>query len=138
MTQKIRRSHRLIDGQFQLGLLLRTVVQWTVFLAVGFGLLFVWEFLLSGPDVNLGTCFSAVWKRYAPAAIVLVALLPVVVHDTLRLSNRIAGPVFRVRGALRRLALGETVEPIKLRRNDSWQELAADFNRLIVRIEAQR
>jgi len=136
MTQKDRRKSRLGDRKFQLSLLLRVVLQLTVLLAIGLGFLVAWEFLLSGPDASLVSCFGAVGERYAPAIVMLAALLPVMAYDILGLSNRMAGPVFRVRGALRRLAQGENVEPLKFRRNDYWQDLAADFNVLLVQIKA--
>ena len=41
-----------------------------------------------------------------------LALLPLVVVDVLRLSNRFVGPLLRLRRSLRQLARGEYVEPI--------------------------
>ena len=94
-----------------------------------------WEFLISGPDVPFLACFATTWSRYASAFIVLIALLPVVIYDSLRLSNRIAGPTFRLQGALRELASGESFPSLKFRRRDFWHDLAEDLNTLSLRLE---
>ena len=57
--------------------------------------------------------------------------------DCLRLSNRFAGPMVRLRVAMQGLANGEPVKPVKLRDGDFWCEFAADFNRVLAR-EADR
>ena len=136
MKPTYRRKELLVDRKVQLTLLLPAVQHWVLFLTVGFGLLLLWEFLLNGPSVRLATCLAETWSRYAPAVVVLVALLPVVVYDSLRLSHRMAGPVFHLLRELRRLARGENVRPIKFRRQDFWHDVATEFNGVLARIEA--
>ena len=55
--------------------------------------------------------------------------------DTIRLSNRFAGPVSRLRNAMRKVADGGSYEPLKFRGNDFWTELADDYNRFMVETE---
>jgi hypothetical protein len=62
-------------------------------------------------------------------------LLPVVVIDSLRFSHRFTGPMVRFRRAIKELADGENVEPLAIRDGDFWNDYAADFNRLAVRIQ---
>ena len=47
-------------------------------------------------------------------------------------SHRLAGPIYRIRRTLREHEEGRKVEPIVLRRNDEFKELADDINRLLV------
>ena len=53
-----------------------------------------------------------------------------------RVTNRFAGPIFRLRRSMRELADGEHVEPVHLRKGDYWQDVADQFNRVIQRVEA--
>jgi hypothetical protein len=60
------------------------------------------------------------------------------VYDMLRLSHRFAGPMLRFRRAMRDLGRGEQVEPLRFRDGDFWQEMAAEFNAVLQRVERQR
>ena len=60
---------------------------------------------------------------------------PLVVIDCVRLSNRFAGPLHRLRRDMRRLAAGEIVEPIHFRDDDLWREFADEFNAVARRME---
>lgn len=136
MPKTSRRTKRLVDWKLQISLLLRTVFHWVFFLAVAFGFVTCWEFLLGEPGSTLYSCLEKTWARYAPAVIVLVALLPVVVYDSLRLSHRLAGPMLRIRNAIHRVLEGERVAAVKFRKHDFWHEVANDFNELLARIQA--
>lgn len=57
-------------------------------------------------------------------------VLPLALYDMLRISNRIAGPVFRLQRELCRLADGEQVEPLRFRPDDCWHDVADEFNRV--------
>ncbi len=54
----------------------------------------------------------------------------------MRLSNRFAGPMLRLRRSLRALGRGEYVEPLEFRGADFWQEFADDFNSVLRRVQA--
>ena len=51
------------------------------------------------------------------------------------MSNRFAGPVYRIRLALQQLADGETPDPIQFRENDYWRDLATYVNSITRRIQ---
>ena len=59
---------------------------------------------------------------------VLMLLMPIFLRDTLKLSNRFAGPMFRLRTALKTMSSGQVPGPIKFREGDFWLEAADDFN----------
>lgn len=70
----------------------------------------------------------------------LLLLVPLAVQDLLRLTNRFAGPKARLARQLRELATGDP-GPLEFRRDDYWQELADDFNRVreeLVRLRGSR
>lgn len=125
------RTQYFVDGAVQGALLRRLLMHWAVMLgAVGAFLYFV-ELLGADPQraaVN-------VLRRHGPSVVALLALVPVFVVDLFRLTNRFAGPMVRLRRAMQALGRGEQVKPIEFREGDFWQELAADFNRVIRRVE---
>jgi hypothetical protein len=80
--------------------------------------------------VHLGNVLTEYW----PLLLTLIALLPFVLYDTLKLSNRFAGPIFRLRRHLQQFNNGEAVPRIKFRDGDYWPDLAILVNALIERV----
>ena len=58
------------------------------------------------------------------------------VYDIIVVTHRLVGPLLRLRGAMRGLARGETVEPIRFRKGDFWQEFADEFNAVAALVQA--
>ena len=52
------------------------------------------------------------------------------------MSNKYAGPLHRMRLAIKQLANAEPVSPLKLRKGDLLQEMAEDLNRIAARIQS--
>jgi hypothetical protein len=128
------RKRLFVDHKVQGALMLRAVEYWFFCLStIGLGLL-GWS-LLTGPDQPLYMFFLDAWHFFLPTAIVSLLILPLLVYDILRLSNKFAGPLYRLRRELRRLAAGEKVPPIKFRVGDYWPELADEFNAASQRME---
>lgn len=136
MSKNVRKSG-FVDAQIQGTLLLRAVFHWTFLVVAAFVVLFVWQVLSGNPHWSLAGHLQATWTRYSPCFIVLVVLQPVVVHDTLKLSNRLAGPLFRLRAAMRSVVEGETVQPVRFRKGDFCQDLARNFNIMLGRIQGE-
>lgn len=61
-------------------------------------------------------------------------ILPIVVVDCLRQTNKFAGPIFRIRQVTKRIADGEPVEELRFRDGDFWDGFASDFNRMVQRV----
>ena len=74
--------------------------------------------------------------EYWPVYLTMVSLLPFVLVDALRVSNQLAGPIYRVNRQLDRVLAGEQTYPIKFRKGDQWQELATKMNKVVATIEA--
>jgi hypothetical protein len=61
-------------------------------------------------------------------------LLPLVIFDIVRLSNRFVGPVYRLRMHLAQLKQNSNTHPLNFRDDDYWQQLAQPINELQQRI----
>ena len=129
-----RRRIFLIDAQVQGALVMRVVSYWFYCLFT-ISMLLIWWDLYSGPPRRFFTVISAVGERFGPAAVASLLIIPIVVMDMLRMSNRFAGPAKRLHSAICELADGKEVRPLVFRDNDFWQKLAVDFNRLNARFD---
>jgi hypothetical protein len=132
-----RRKKYWIDFPVQGALVRRLVFHWLVFFALCVTLLPIWRLMsgaeLSGPYVSL---LQLAWAEAGPVFLLMLLLLPLFVWDTVKLSNRFAGPMYRLRKSLAALAAGENVPPVRLRDGDFWQEVAHDFNIVMHRLKS--
>lgn len=65
---------------------------------------------------------------------------PLVAHDLLRLTRRFSGPVHRLGSEMQKLASGSPSQPVTLRPDDYWTELAESYNQLreeVVRLRGE-
>lgn len=127
------RRRFFVDFKVQGALLLRSVSYWGFCLLSITVMLIIWR-VVSGPQQMFRDHLAEVWQRFAPALVASLLLLPLVLMDTVRLSNRFAGPVFRLRRSMKALVRGEKVQPIHFRDGDFWHDLADDFNILATRL----
>lgn len=131
--KQFARKRLLVDSQVQWAFLRRAIGYWLmcvvmVLLLLGFTNMVVEPMRLFLPDaVGPGL-------RLGPTIAFALLLLPAVVYDFLRVSNRLVGPVARLRGAMRALADGQHVEPIQFRQDDFWRDFAEEFNALARRM----
>jgi nitrogen fixation/metabolism regulation signal transduction histidine kinase len=73
-------------------------------------------------------------KRNFIPLMVGLAMVPVFVYDTIRVTNRFAGPIARLRETLRDISSGSELRELKLRQGDYWSELAQEFNQAMRRL----
>ncbi|MEM1304614.1 MAG: hypothetical protein AAGG46_06940 [Planctomycetota bacterium] len=126
---KTPRRRILVDAPLQCALLCRVVVYWLLCLTVMFALVAL-QSVWAGQEVGWPVLVSRTLIAFGPALIASMVLLPLVLFDALRFSHRFAGPLHRLINEARRLADGQTLQPVKFRRNDYWTELATEFNRV--------
>ena len=124
--QRLRR-HFFVDPSIQGALILRIVVYWTTSMVAMAAMILCWR-IETGTPATLWSRLGETAFYCGPIVIVSLLLLPLVVVDMIRFSNRFVGPLLRLRRSMRQLARGQRVEPIEFRRKDLWRELAADFN----------
>jgi hypothetical protein len=122
-----QRKKLLVESQIQRAILLRAVGYWLMCMLMVM-LVLLFTSVLVEPVHSLAPEADGPWLRLGPTMICAVLFLPVVVYDFLRLSNRLVGPVLRLRKAMRALAAGEHVEPLYFRDGDFWPEFADEFN----------
>jgi hypothetical protein len=128
LTDKKRmRKHLYVDSKVQGALVSRALLYWAVCLIAIALLLLCWQILTSPPQMFY-MYFNNLWFFFGPAAIASLLLVPVVVMDVIRISNRFVGPLLRLRRSMRELARGEDVGPLEFRDNDFWQDFADEFN----------
>lgn len=137
MASATRRTSILIDREVQGSLLQKIVLHWGLLFLANTVALMIWLSLFEAPDGSWRDVFQLAVQRYLPVVIVSLAILPAFLWDTVRLTNRFAGPIRRLRVALSDAANGRTVAPLNFRSNDYWREIANDFNKLTEQSEGQ-
>ena len=129
---KKQRKKQFVDRAVQGTLLLHIVGHWAFFLfAAGALLLFV-EMVVGDPR----DAWRGLVHRHGPTVLTVLVLAPIFIRDLCKLSNRFAGPMVRLRRAMRDLADGREVSPIHFRERDFWKDLATDFNRVVAHVQA--
>jgi len=132
---KTMRKHLFVDPKVQGALLLRVIFYWFVCLLTIALMLLCWR-IVTGPAQLFYTHLDEMWFQYGPACVASLLLLPLVIVDVLRFSNRFSGPLLRLRRSMRQLAQGEDVEPIEFRDGDFWKEFAQEFNAVVARVQS--
>ena len=129
------RKKTYVDPHVQGALVRRMILHWFGFLGVAATIAFCLQ-LLSDPFRPPGEHLQQLWFTHGPFLLVMLFMLPVFVIDSIKLSHRFAGPIYRLRQTIRALANGEEYQPLKFRDFDFWQGLALDFNKMIERLSA--
>lgn len=127
-----RRSFFFVDREVQGALMLRAAIYW-LFCLISISLMLICWSAYAGPPRRFIDLATDLYFRYGPAMAASLVLLPIVLMDIVRMSNRFVGPVVRLRGALRELADGRPAQPLNFRDDDFWREMATDFNKAAAR-----
>ena len=125
----IRRSQKFVDREVQTSLLRRLCLHWFLFMFANGLAILMWTRFLETPSESWEVTLRLALQRALPFALISFALVPVFVLDAMKLSNRFAGPIVRVRRALAEIANGASPRPIEFRNGDFWKSLAQDLNR---------
>lgn len=129
----IRRSKLFVDSEVQGGLIGMVALHWGLFFLCNSFALLIWMRLFEQPDAAWGKTLVDCFRRFLPFVIITTALIPAFVWDTLKLTNRFAGPMSRLRSALAEAGAGRSVPPLRFRDDDYWIGVAEDFNRVMDR-----
>ena len=126
-TNQNQRSKKFVDNHVQGALIKRVLFHWvSLFLVLGIAVLGL-KTLMGDPGLSPTVRFAQAKGDFLLIAILMFALLPVFVLDTIRFSNRFVGPIARIRQGLRDLTAKKNVR-LKFRQGDFWHEMAAEFN----------
>ncbi|MEM6978315.1 MAG: hypothetical protein AAF539_01525 [Planctomycetota bacterium] len=133
----IPRTKTVVDREIQFGIIRKIAFHWIALFACNCFALMIWVRLFEQPEASWAETGRECIRRFLPFLIVTTCLIPAFVLDTLKLTNRFAGPISRLRQEIAKAASGSTVSPLKFRQNDYWREIADGFNALIDRAGLQ-
>ena len=122
---------RLFVDEMQRQIIVRTIFQWYFYMSAILLVVCLGATWMNPNTLAIKHVFSA-FVYFAPGVVASLILLPLFVYDMLVSTNRVAGPVFRFRKELRALMDGKPTPNLKFREGDSFQELADDYNELVV------
>ena len=131
-----KRKQNYVDTKVQGALLRRIISHWFVFFFVAGITIVAMQALLGDPAQSISERVAAKASDLGIIGIVLLAIFPAFLLDTIRFSNRFAGPVVRLRRGLRELGENGTTTDITFRDDDFWADMAAEFNRVKARVDA--
>lgn len=136
--QKLRKKsfvNRELQGKFLSRLagywIFYHVVLWHSLFAIDWMRNFLGATVMDGPSRSIGELYAAFADSHRVMLFLMVASLPIVLRDMVRLTHQVAGPLVRFRNALRQLADGREVEKIKLRDGDLLTEFQGSFNEFL-------
>jgi len=127
-----RRRQLFVNRSLQGRLLAQVVVYWFYCLLSIALFAACWITFMKQP-ASSAELFWELWASCGPALAGSILLLPLVLLDCLRISNRFAGPIVRIHEVLQQLAEGKPSGPVQLRDKDYWQELAQSINQIVQR-----
>ena len=136
-TKKAIRQKLYVDQDVQRTLIVRTILQWYFYMSAILLVICLGAIWMDPSQLAIKHLFKS-FVYYAPGVIASVLLLPLFVYDMLKATNRIAGPIYRLRNEMKKLASGQEVRQLRFRDGDHWGDLAEDFNELAEAVIAER
>ena len=134
---KHKRKKNFVDNKVQGALLRRIFSHWLLFFCVAGGSVLLLQTLLGDSNIPVMDRLKHQMGEFQLFAIVMAALFPGFMLDTVRFSNRFVGPVGRLRRHLQQLSRGDTSE-CSFRGDDFWVEAAAEFNAVADLVKSQK
>jgi hypothetical protein len=126
--KKNKRRTVLVDKSTQWAIVRQSLRHWLYHSLLTILVLAILQVLLGGAFKSWEENWQSIWPLAASVYVSLLLLLPMFILDSFKLSNRFAGPIGRVRRALRDIAEGKPYKPLDLRQGDFWPEIAQELN----------
>lgn len=131
-----RRGKHFIDRAVQGALARRILLHWSLFLVAICMVLPLWRIMTGDEPLGpFGATMARSFVHCAPALVILLAMLPIFVWDTVKFSQRFAGPMYRFQRTIEEINAGKEFRPIRLRKGDFWTQFAAEFNIMMDRMD---
>jgi sensor histidine kinase YesM len=140
MASKFKRSRLLVEPSVQISLVRHVVFYWLC-------TVMTLELLNLSRQIAIGPERASFWaylfnedllQALIRLGIGSLLVLPLVIWDMLKLSNRFAGPIYRMRRTLRSVAASGNVENVRLRDGDFWADFAEELNAALAQLDGQR
>ncbi len=138
MTLSRKRSKLYVDKGVQGMLIRQLLIHWCIVSLVMFLFLLIMQVFSSPTQLSLGGHLSALWAKYGVLCVALLTVFPVFVYDSIKLSNRFAGPMVSFRISLENLAQGKPIESLNFRKRDFWHDISGDLNAIARRMNLLR
>ncbi len=119
------------DPKVQLGLAARIGVYWVICQGL-MTLIILGMFTIQGESP-----IKSPWSLLLPALIISGLFLPAALLDFMIFSNRIVGPLFRLRNFAKSWAESETAQALHFRKGDFYSDIAENFNRICEKKKTQ-
>ncbi len=137
--ENVRRKKLYVSNTIQGVVIRRFAMYWIGYhLLLWHGVLFhgyFREVLMQSVSGSSGLSFWAYYGQFfllnKGMVLCAVAVCPILLWDTLRVTHRIAGPIVRFKDVLKRLAQGENIKEVKLREHDLMEDLRDSFNEFL-------
>ncbi len=133
-----KRKKVFIDPAVQGALLRRLMFHWFAFAFGATWTIVILQVMTHGIQHPLSYHLDLVWKQYGIVILVMLCFLPAFIYDSVKLSHRFAGPIYKLRGVLKAMADGEDIEPMRFRKSDYWINIADDVNRIAERLRKSK
>ena len=134
MSKSRMRSRLFVDAQVQGVLIRQLALHWAAAAVVMFLFLSLMQFFSTPHRLPVSHHANELWEQYGVLLVAMLVIFPVFVYDSIKLSNRFAGPMVSFRAALSKLAQGEKVGTLAFRKDDYWQTISSDFNTVAQRM----
>jgi sensor histidine kinase YesM len=131
-----KRRRLLVNRPVQVDLIRRAVIYWMLCMLVVTYMAVCWLVLPKDPS-SFGEFVMMTYDVLGPVLTTSVFVVPLIILDCIRMSNRFAGPVNRLHREIKQIANGQEAARIRLRKGDHWHEVADDFNRMLERIKKE-
>ncbi|MGV3484430.1 MAG: hypothetical protein ACO1RT_08430 [Planctomycetaceae bacterium] len=125
-----KRSTFLVDPQVQWAIGRRIVLHWFLFAVCLVLVNIMMRTIVTITEVPFLEALRTAAVGQLSVVVIMIVMLPMFLLDTMKMSNRFAGPMYRLRQALNRLNAGEPIKPLAFRAGDFWSDAAEDFNRV--------
>jgi signal transduction histidine kinase len=142
MSRFRRRTKLFIARRFQIRYItLILIFMFTTAIVTGY-MVYVTTWIMFGEKLAAvypqGLLLDIVKKVNMVLLMRLIFLSPLVILIGLVLSNRIAGPIYRIQRFLRRVSTGYYGERLKLREKDELQDMARAANHLVSKLHSEQ
>jgi hypothetical protein len=139
LMAKYKRSQLLIEPSVQRTLIRHAIGYWLCCALTLEFLNLAWQ-ISTGPEQRSFWAYllsQSLLESCVRLALGTTLVLPFVIWDMLKLSNRFAGPIYRMRRALREVAEHGRTGTVHLRKDDFWHELAEELNAALATLESR-
>jgi hypothetical protein len=135
---KNKRRKFLVDKSTQWAIVRQSLLHWFYHSLLTVLFLLTLTVLFGGGLRPWGETWQALCPLAISVYVSMLLLLPIFIRDSFKLSNRFAGPIYRIRSTLREVTDGKPYTPINLRKGDFWSDLAQELNAAIETLATRR